>query len=169
MSAWKLLITFVTLANVGNVDAAVYTFNLTAEMNGRISSPNYPINYPTNSEYIYYVTASENWHRGRVDVDVAGIGNATDSASLTIYTDTGMSDTYMAPYCCGAMQTTLLVTGGFVVKFVTEETVSGPGFEIYYTFYTTIDINYQTDANQGIVLFVGLMGHKTKGRGWVYN
>ena len=152
MSTWKLLLTML-MVSMANVDAAVYTFNLTAEMNGRISSPNYPNNYPTNSEFIYYITSSETWHRGRVDVDVAGIGNATGSASLTIYTDTGMSATYLEPYCCGAMQTTLLVVGGFVVKFVTEETVSGPGFEIYYTFYTSVNINYNTDVNQGKAFF----------------
>ena len=142
-----MLVTFVAVSKTATT---TLTFAIDAQAEGKISTPKYPNDYPVDSEFVYTVTPAVSWHKYRIELNVVGIGGSLSTAQIAIYDNPAMTQTLLAPYCCGPLQTVVLGTGDFTVKFIADPTISGAGFEIRYKYYSVISsIQYQSSGNQG--------------------
>ena len=122
---------------------------MTTTSEGQITSPNFPNDYPVDSQFFYYVSTPGIYTRLYISVNVLGIGGTLSSAYVAIYTDDTLSTPIMAPYCGGPFATVAMANKQFVVKFLTDPTISGQGFEIFYREFETKDnsITYYTGTH----------------------
>ena len=135
------LIVSVVLSTVIVTTSATFTnqYNITASSEGRVTSPNFRNDYPLDSEFIYRIETPGAYSRLYVWLNVLSIGGSVSTAFIVAYDGEAMTNTMMLPHCCGPFETVLLNTKIIILKFKTDPTTSGQGFEVFYKEFANKD------------------------------
>ena len=145
-------IVLTVLSTVLTTTLATLTFqyDITASSEGRVTSPNFPNDYPLDSEFIYRIETGP-YSRLYVWLNILSIGGSPSTAYVVAYSDDTMTNTLMSPYCCGPVEKVIMNTRYVILKFKTDPTTSGQGFEAFYKDFPNKDnsINYGSVSNSG--------------------
>ena len=149
----KVLLLILTVGSAVKA-ATVYSFSITAQSEGKITSPNFPSDYPRDSEFIYTVQASASSIL-YLELNVVDMGG---SASIVIYEDLAMTIELLPSYCCDPIVRRFNARVDFVLQFTADPLESGQGFELFYKDFSTVESSlqyrpaqYLTDSNKFIM------------------
>ena len=144
------LVFLAVLSTVIVTTSATLTFqyDITASSEGRITSPNFPNDYPLDSEFIYKIQTTGNVFRLYVWLNILSIGGTSSSAYIAVYGDEAMTNTLMSPYCCGPLEKVFMNTKIIMMKFKTDPTTSGQGFEVFYKEFANKDTSIKYAGGQ---------------------
>ena len=125
-----------------------FQYNITTSSEGRITSPNFPNDYPLDSEFIYRIETPGSYSRLYVWLNILSIGGSLSTAYVVAYGDDAMTEELMTPHCCGPYETVLMDMRLIILKFKTDPTTSGQGFEVLYKEFPSKynSIKYQVGA-----------------------